>query len=299
MRHDINILGAALLTAMLMAACGSEEDPVLDYTDPTYNFIPADSAKDEISELRRQFYAETGSYLLFNDTLQCRYTGVDVNGTPRYFIEKLDINYTVGSTSYESTSYTYSNLATDERKKEAVEYLRTYILPHFSASLRPFSYFLTSKIIYKNTSGDVNDKVYAASGQRAVVLACSTLPSLRTEAQKQQLVSRQLNVVISKLATDHSDSFSDFAEVSASYYGSDIESVSGMTTTQLLRSKGFLSSGNSSIYYPSLSDDISAYTSLVMNYTDERITKVYASYPLVIEKARLFKQDLTNIGFIF
>ena len=34
-------------------------------------------------------------------------------------------------------------------------------------------------------------------------------------------------------------------------------------------------------------------------YTDEQIERVYAKYPLVIQRAKLFKADLISLGYSF
>ena len=89
----ISILSGIVLSSL--ASCAKEDEPVLQYTDPAVTFMPADDATDEISELRRQFFQQTGTYLLFNDTLQHRCIGKDLNGEEVYFTELLDIKYEI------------------------------------------------------------------------------------------------------------------------------------------------------------------------------------------------------------
>lgn len=291
---------AALALVGIMASCGSEDDPVLDYDDPTNYFEPADSATDEISALRRQFFESYGSYLLFNDTLQHYSLGTDINGTERFFTERLAVNYKVGNTSTYSDPYTYTLFKTAEDKKKALEYLETYILPHLSKKISPFSWLLVNRITYSNSDySTVDNTVSAVCGQRANVLALYALASLKTEAQKQQLVIRHLSTIISNVSENYSDAFADFAAISQAYYGASLSPLDGMTTTQTLRTRGFLRLGSSSYYYPSQEYDMSAYTSLVLSYSEETIERTYASYPLIIEKAKLFKQCLINLGFTF
>ena len=46
-------------------------------------------------------------------------------------------------------------------------------------------------------------------------------------------------------------------------------------------------------------EDVESYASMVLTYTDEKIATKYADSPKIIEKARLFKEALTNLGYIF
>ena len=62
-----------------------------DYKNPSDYFQPAADDNSEEAQLRRKFFADYGSYLLFNDTLQNVYLGKDINGDPRYFVETIDL----------------------------------------------------------------------------------------------------------------------------------------------------------------------------------------------------------------
>ena len=90
--YILSLLAGIILS---ISSCSKEADPTFDFTDPRDGFAPADDATDEISVLRRNFYNETGSFLLFNDTLRHDYIGKDLNGEDRYFTELLDIKYEV------------------------------------------------------------------------------------------------------------------------------------------------------------------------------------------------------------
>lgn len=298
MKRKFHILFLVMaVAAMGMTSCGKEDAPVFEFTDPTEGFIPADSAMDELSVLRRQFYAENGSYLLFNDTLQHKYLGKDLNGDDKYFTELLDIQYEVGQTNTATTKVSYTNLGSVEKCVEAVDYLKRFILPHLSTKLRPFSWYIASTITYKDDQ-NTTTRPYAISGQRAIALACNLLNSLKTDAQKEQLATRHMLVIAANVANNNSTAFSDFLAVSSSYYSTDLPAHEGKTTTEVVREKGFLSSISISSY-PTTAQDISAFCSLVLNYTDAQIEKAYAKYPLIVSKAKMFRADLESLGYIY
>lgn len=289
----ISILSGIVLSSL--ASCAKEDEPVLQYTDPAVTFMPADDATDEISELRRQFFQQTGTYLLFNDTLQHRCIGKDLNGEEVYFTELLDIKYEVGQTSKPSSPYSYTYLNTENCKK-ALEYLNKFILPHFSERLRPFSWMLINTIKGKVNNEDTYP--YAVAGQRGVVLACSELKNLKTDNQKQQLAKRHLLVIVQNLSGKNSASFNDFNLVSEKYYNASYTLDEGQTKADALRSKGFLSSVNAG-KYPTKDEDFNSFASLVISYPMSKIETTYAKYPLVVKKAKLFEDVLIQLGYIY
>lgn len=83
---------------MLATSCSKDDDYLdVELSDPTDNFIPKADDDSETAQLRNQFKEETGSYLLFNDTIQHYLLGKDVNGELLYFNELLDVEYSTTS----------------------------------------------------------------------------------------------------------------------------------------------------------------------------------------------------------
>lgn len=278
-----------------MQSC-SDENSDISYEDPTNFFMPAADATDELSVVRRQFKEEQGSYLLFNDTLQHYYIGKDINGDNQYFTELLDVKYSVGGNLSTKDKYTYTYL-NEDMCIAATEYLKKFLIPHFSTKLRPFSWFLCGSITGKNTNGNLV-KPYALSGERTIVLACGQLSSLNTDARKQQLASRHLLTVIGNLASNNASAFSDFTEICSKYYKTMLNKPTDVSANDYVRSYGFASS-TQTITFPTQEDDISSFATMVITYTDEQIEKIYAKYPIVIQRAKLFKADLISLGYKF
>lgn len=290
------------VTAVIaLVSCNSDEDLTSRFKDPTPNFLPADTATDAISQLRRDFYEKNGSFLLFNDTLQHEYLGKDINGDDRYFTELVDINYYTTQTLTASEHYVYKALRTDELKKSATDYLERFIIPHFGKNLYPFSFLLTGTITcLENNSNKYKSSPFAVSGQRCIALACSQLPSLRTDNQKKMLANRHLLVIVGRVASNNSSKFSAFTDICSGYYNRDLLNIpDGYDMTSYLRSLGFLGAGKSKVSYPSQSEDFDAYTSLAISYTEENVKKIYGDYPLVLKRYYLFKEALSSLGFIY
>lgn len=283
--------------ALCLSSCSQEDAPEFSFSDPRDGFMPAEDATDEISVMRRQFYQEHGSFILFNDTLRKDFIGKDLNGEDRYFTELLDIKYEVGQTSSVLYRSTYSYLNTPEKCQQALEYLETYILPHLSEKLYPYSWFLAGNIYDTNSSG-ASVRPYAQSGQRGIVLACAQLANLKTDAQKKQLVARQMLIIVQKLCNDNAASFGDFTAVSSRYYSTNLNVPEDKTANEYVRDYGFLTSSAISSF-PSQSDDINAYANLIISYSDAQIERAYAQYPLILRKAKLFRETLEKLGYVY
>lgn len=122
--------------------------------------------------------------MLFSDTLRREELGKDSNGDMQYFIELLDVNYSVGASTNSSLTYSYKLLQSMEEKKQATSFLQEYVLPHLSASIRPFSWFLSTDIQYPDAMmGGSMTSTLTVSGERAVALAVGDILTLSEEGK--------------------------------------------------------------------------------------------------------------------
>lgn len=299
MKKIRNIIFPSFLIAMTLGftSCSKEDALVVDVNDPTDNFIPGDDETDATAEMRRKFKEEEGSYLLFNDTIQKKELGLDITGQTRYFVEVVDVNYTVGATSLNTHPYKYTYLKTDEKRQAAIDYLKGYVLNHIAKNIRPFSIFLASTISGTDVYNNVT-KPYAVSGERCVAMACGQLNRLLTEESKKKYARKILLVMVSNIATNNESAFTEFKAVSEKYYRKNIVVSEGTDKNDYVRQYGFTSDIHGS-YFMEYAEDVDSYASMVLTYTDEKIASKYAGYPKIIEKARLFKKALTQLGYIF
>ena len=124
---------------LLLTDCGKEDNLIAEYDNRTSYFLPDPGATDEESVLRRDFYEKENSFLLFTDTLRHEELAPDFNGDMKYFTEILDMTYSVGSSSISVFTYAYEYHTSFEAKRQSTSFLKSYILPHLSVQLRPFS----------------------------------------------------------------------------------------------------------------------------------------------------------------
>ena len=78
MRHYF-IYILALTACLTIAGCSDDDELRPSYADQN-RFFATDSATNPVSAMRNEFYRETGSYLLFNDTLRHEAIGTDAEG---------------------------------------------------------------------------------------------------------------------------------------------------------------------------------------------------------------------------
>lgn len=292
------LLAGLLMTAVALGSCSSEDDPTPIYHNPADFFMPADDATDPTSQLRREFKKNTGSYLLFNDTLQVNYAGLDINGDPIYMCETIDVNYSVGQ-SLSSDKYTYTYITDFADQKKAVEFLEQYILCHISNQARPFSWMLSKVISGKLVSGSIS-KPYAVQGERCVCVALDYIfQRERTDAQKQNLAQRILSVLIQKIAADHPKQLAGFYEISQGSYGIT-HGFEDSERTAKLAELGFIGVSVSGNYYaPSMETDVTQYALATLTDTDESFEKKWGAYPKVMRKFSIIKSVLSQVGYIY
>ena len=155
---------AAVLTTAVPCSCAQEEGLTPDFNNPSANFAPSTDDMSDEAQLRRQFYTQTGCYLLFSDTLQHKLLGTDINGQPRYFTETVDLTYTVGQSSSTTMSYTFTYLQQYAQKQQVTDFLTHYVLPHLTKGLKPYSWMVCNMInSYKDTYSGTVSHPYAAS----------------------------------------------------------------------------------------------------------------------------------------
>lgn len=291
-----------LILVSVMAVSCSEDGVTPHLKDTTLAFLPTADDNSEEAQMRRDFYQTYGSFLLFNDTLQHEALGKDVNGDMHYFTEVLDLNYQVGMSTSSNEKFKLIPMTDMENKRAAVQYIKDYLLVHLTGKLKPYSWLLVDKI-QRDFLGSVSSP-YAATGQRAIALACNVLPRL-TDDQKQQYTAQVMTTIIAKLANDNAAAFEDFVQVSAAYYdGSFTAPSSNAENTEMLNKAGFIVRGTNEFkyeangLYPSQEQDIKSYARLIVVNTAEALQTKYADYPLVLEKCGIMRKTLKSLGYV-
>ena len=306
MRHYF-IYILALTACLTIAGCSDDDGLAPSYADKN-RFMATDSATNAVSALRNKFYWETGSYLLFNDTLRHEAIGTDAAGIPLYANELLDVSYVMASNA-QQTAFKYQYLTLFSDMEQGVTFLKTYILPHLGPKLRPFSWLLVSHI----TRYTVSDNVYSydaepqcAVGNRATALALDVLDGADDKGMQTTAAGILVDLLSTKVAQQPAKALNTFTQYSAAYYNHDVAephydddaNMQDMYNAGFIDgyySWGFLFYG----HYPTQSDDIASFVNLALTKTEQEVSTQYTNYPTIITKYQAMRQLLTDLGYVY
>lgn len=306
MRHYFFYI-LALTVCLTIAGCSGDDDLTPSYADQN-RFMATDSATNAVSALRNKFYWETGSYLLFNDTLRHEATGTDAAGNTLYTDELLDVSYVMASNA-QRTAFKYQYLTLFSDMEQGVTFLKTYILPHLGPKLRPFSWLLVSHI----TRYTVSDNVYSYDaepqcvvGNRATALALDVLDGADDKGMQTTAAGILVDLLSTKVAQQPAKALNTFTQYSAAYYGHNVADPHFDDDGNMkdMNNAGFIDGAYSWGYlfwgqYPAQNDDIASYVNLALTQTEQEVSTQYADYPTIITKYQAMKQLLTDLGYVY
>ncbi|HCD92049.1 MAG TPA: hypothetical protein DEQ93_02155 [Odoribacter splanchnicus] len=300
-----------ILCGLVLFSCFSckEEDDIVPNPPMTNLFAPADGANDPTSELRRQFYTETGCYLLFTDTLKHEYTGVDAYGNALYNTELLDLTY--GITSTVRWAFAFTNLPDYEEQKNAVELLKTYVLPALNKRYYPYSFLLIDNLrasawyVEEGATdaegfwGEFSEQSYYI-GTRAIAISISKLQ----QNPEEFLQLLQQNIINNYLSYDK---LVEFYEPGKDWYGFHDYTTAFYSEEAFIEATGILA-----YYYEDPWDegeepwleaydrnsDLDRYIDWILNHTEEDFENQYGDYAIVMKKYDIVKQLLIDGGFL-
>ncbi|MFR3328622.1 MAG: hypothetical protein ACLTSL_00370 [Odoribacter splanchnicus] len=287
-------------------ACCKEEDIIPG--EPEANLFYPHSFSSKYAQICQDFYAETGCYLLLNDTLKHEYTGVDMYGNPVYKTELLDLTY--GITSTRQWKFVFDYATDEERILKSLDIIKNELLASIDTVYYPYSFLLVETL--KATAYRIEEGALVGSwsdlqeeddyiGSRAIALSMSRLlmnPQGFMDKFLKKLLVEQLTTTI----------LQDFYAFGNSCYGrseivGEFESEEDfLTQTGILfysADWGEDEEGNTVliIYDASYLDDRDCYLDAILEGKEAEFRKEYADYDVVIRKLELLKQAIANLGF--
>lgn len=276
-----------LLVAIMgvsFTACSSDEDTTPSYADSN-KFEPASDDNSELATLRREFYKNTGTYLLFDDR------GV------------LDVQYNMFSTLADSYSYTFDYLEDFGEQKKAAEKVYEAVLKRLGDSA-PFSVLIVNKIHawrYKNgvlTERPDKDPTYYL-GSQCYVFSLEQGKAFEDDAFFNNLISR---IVLAKVNAKGDVFLKDFFALVDNYdaltnYSKYSLGYPEEYNDELARSLGFLRDG-SSWYFRIKEYDISDYVLALFNYTPTEFEEKFGNYPICMARYEKMKELVRSLGVV-
>lgn len=305
----------AMLFLPVLSSCSDDEDTTPSHADENL-FKPADDDNSPTAQLRRQFFNDTKTFLLFTDTLRHEANGTDAYGKTIWNDELLDVTYTViGSAS--SSHYTYSYITDFNKRKQAAELVRDKLMRRLGDAV-PYSVLIVDSIMSwvnnngyweldKGTAWNPQDpyKQYIL-GTRAYVISTNGEDGFTDSTYFDGIMEK---IILDKLGRLSDTQRAPFYAPVSSYMGPNHEIAgksamgysNGYNMDNEARSLGFWQDYN--YYYFAIRSgydnaDLELFTHAVLTYSEAEVEKMMEGYPIVIQRFKALRQIIKDMGIV-
>lgn len=293
------IIGTAL-AALGFSSCSDSEDEPLPGPKMENFFDVPDGDNSPEAQLRRDFYAKTGCYLVFNDVL-AEYT--DEYGNKK--TETIDFNWDLTGNRFNSYRFTY--LDTYEDKKQVVEAMEKYLIPYINipgGRFKPHSFFIANTIEMLDY-GEWEAQNFIQCWRSMGLPAEDWIGLNEEEAKAQGRVI--LRAIIDAVLTDRSDELNEFFAPVRDLQGADIiEEIEDWDEEnpdlEAIYNLGYMGYSHSSWFGDSFYyglRDLSMFKDAVFNETEADFMEKWGDYPLIIQRYNILKQVILDMGVNF
>lgn len=293
--------------AACFSACQKEDD--LKPSNIQDLFAPDPDASDEESLLRKEFYKNTGCYLLFNDTLKHQYAGLDGYGNPYYETEVIGLEWNLTSTV--DSRYVFEYLNTQTQKQKAATFLQNYLIPYVKNVL-PYSILVLNKMdkyVISNGYYQYSESPLAYSNMRCTALNVNELWNLEEDETLKEFAQQICcRIIFANWGGDPGNYYSgskasDFLKVNRYDYDEPkywyrLPEGLGNEYIEDFYYEGFIENTNETLM-PSATEDAASYIKACLTMSDEEFRDKFSSYRTVMKKYEIIKPlvDATGIQF--
>lgn len=272
-------------------ACSDKEDLTPSNNDRNMFDMPDFSSPEEM-QIRRDFYKETGSYLIFNDSLYYRNLNTPQGSDPECVI--LDLQYQISGIT-DDAPIRYTLLQNMEDKTSAARFLQEEILSWLSPKFYSYTFFLVDEffnsketfswITWEYVWEEFPDEAY--SGYNATLVAYSDFYS-KDEAERYSYKREILKTIVEKNHTQIKESeYDDFYNVFPKFYTKRPEKKDG-DYEETVWEVGYLNTylRDWAKDFWSKKYDLLAYVTEIYSLTEEEFDAKYdeEKYPIVHQK---------------
>lgn len=283
-------IAACLLTAL--SAC-TDESGLQPSNQEVNDFAPDAADQSSEAQLRRQFFDETGVYLLFSDTLR--------RPSATAGVSMLNLGYSLTANS--GYNYRIGYIHAVDSQRMAAQFVKDSLLVHLGQGLRPYSLLLSNTLEYYNPSAT---SPRWTSTDYVSIWNCMALPVgsvLRSDFDyMRSYFWRNLaySLVDPKMKAQSSDFFAEFYAFSTDYVDQNKSTFGhdNVRNDSIANSYGFLADYYTR-YYPSRIYDRNQYIQAVITFSEEDFVWMYGDFPLVMAKYECMKRLIESIGYIF
>lgn len=295
MRHITTLysVAAAFLFALLSVACGEDEEPLTPNETFVDKFdIPASASGPE-ADLKREFYARNGSYIIFNDTLSAVR---DASGNLK--VETVDFEWSLTSSGDDTDEWEF--FETIEEQRAAAEIVEKHILPYIKdGAMRPYSVLPFKSIV--TSKGKI---VYYKDNWRCFGVNLAEIMPAADDAERKDLVLDMFKRIYQGKYGSSSEAVDPFHEVCAEYSGEYIcdyfPEWEDERDMEIIYSLGYISYKTSkkpvNEKFLTKSNDYTDFVNLVFDNTPQEVYAEYGRYEKIILKYEIVKALVEKAG---
>lgn len=299
-RNNISVIASLLLLCLDMSGCGKELLTGEAYPDVNL-FAPDEADHSANAELRRSFYNQTGSYLLFSDTLR---------RADRIRVLSIPYNVTItGRDYYEAQLYRLKYLTNSSQRTQAAEFIRTRMAKFVSKQAMPYSVLLVDTIVaypyekslktYNMEKPDVR-QITVFGMQTLAIARMGDLAKKSPKEQKTLAVEILNNLVKEVMRHTDEDTLASYYAISAAYYDKAFSKEEGnLPDIKDMRELGFLKcyrfKPDNMSFYPA-SRDLETFVKELLGKSEAQWRSEHGAYPLVIRKLEILKSVIEKKG---
>lgn len=292
------------------SGCSSDEDTTPSMADVN-DFAPKDDDMSAEAELRRNFYQQTGCYLLFNDTLSVKQQGTDNYGKPVYQVQTVNVDFNIFNKGASVYRYTYDYITDDDTKQKAAKALKEKVIDRLGSML-PFSVLLVNGISQwtENKYGEwvlteesdyygTNPHPIFRLGSRCYAFSIEGGEALEDPTFYDDVLC---DIVKDKISAKGKTFLDDFKALVANYddlvddwYDKEDKGYPLGKNDDLARSLGFLKDRNY-YFFPDEEMDVNGYINAVFSYSIEEFENEYANYPICIARFKVMREKIEGLG---
>ncbi len=280
----------AFIGLLGLTACGGEDDLAPSNADVN-GFAPEAGDNSATAQLRNDFYKETGSYLLFNDTLNSK----DTKGNPELF----DARYAMIGTGSNTYDYKYGYITDVAQQKKFADAVRTYLLDKLGKA-KPFSFLLVNDISYVNSYGNTKHLNYLLA-TRGYVISCNDGAIFNdTEAFFSAMIA---GIIIDKFGRQPGSVTDPFYAYGKTLYGEYLSDHDIDATIENVEWQyGFMEKfedvwGGDDYYFPFEKRDLQDWVNAVLTMTRDEFVAKYGSVQIMVNKYDTIKGIIEQMGF--
>ena len=288
-----NILFIFLMVSGLLAC--SKED-WFENLQPEINFfaVPEDATGEE-ADLKRDFFENTGIYLLFNDTLGIRETPT-LSGEMVNEPQVLNFSWSMTSANTYPDSLVFDYFQDVTQQTAAAQFLQEEVLPALPELFYPYSLLLVrGGILFKNNYGTYAPgvEISVLPALQATAIALGDVTNLSAEEKDNLEAEIIKEFVTSRIDLIPEEEFAAFYSYSEQYY--DVYSFNLPNPYELA---GFLDTYRYdwSVTFNSRKYDKLAFVEKVFEISEDEFRATYAEYPIIVNKMEEIVKVLNKYG---